>query len=113
VKWAAIHLSEQSRNKRTPKAAWQDILWPINGAFEALTQAHLPVSIITDEQLEQGQLRDFKLLFLPRTDELSLGQRQQLDKFRQSGGIGIENRPQWQWGLIGHHDQTKNDFLTS
>lgn len=99
VRWAAVHFSELSRNRREGDhiKAWREVLWPMTGAFGVLTREHLPVGIVNDYQLEKGQLDGYKLLFLPNPDELTSAQRKVVDKFKTKGGVVIENDPSWRW----------------
>jgi hypothetical protein len=99
VRWAAIHFGERSRNRRGGnfRAAWREVLWPMMGAYQALTQDGVPVGIVTDDQLERGKLDGYRVLVLPNPGELSHAQQLAVTAFRSSGRVVIENDPTWPW----------------
>jgi hypothetical protein len=99
LRWAAVHFGERSRNARGGnfKAAWREVLWPLIGAYQALTEDGVPVGIVNDQQLEHGELDGYRVLVLPNPGELSKGQRLAVAAFRTNGGTVIENDPAWRW----------------
>lgn len=99
VRWAAIHFGERSRNVRGAdyRAAWQQVLWPLVGAYQVLSEDGLPVGVVNDDQLERGELAGYELLFLPNADELAIGQQVAVAAFAARGGTVIENDPAWVW----------------
>ncbi|MBO1351625.1 MAG: hypothetical protein EBE86_031575 [Hormoscilla sp. GUM202] len=103
VRWAAVHYSERSRDRRGVDlvAAWRQVLWPLTGAFQVLVRDRVPVGVVDDYQLQKGQLDGYKLLFLPNPDELTTAQRREVDRFQAKGGIVIENDPRWTWSQPG------------
>ncbi len=99
LRWAAIHFGERSRNKRGGnfRAAWREVLWPLVGAYQVLTEDGVPVGIVNDQQLEHGELDGYRVLVLPNPNELSHGQQLAVTAFRTNGGTVIENDPAWPW----------------
>jgi hypothetical protein len=99
LRWAAVHFSEQIRNKRQADypAAWREVLWPLVGAYQVLCEDGLPVGVVNDHQLERGSLTGYRLLYLTNPTELTNVQRQRVDQFRAGGGIVIGNHPDWAW----------------
>jgi hypothetical protein len=99
LRWAAIHLGERNRNARGDdyRAAWEQVLWPLVGAFQVLSEDGLPIGIVNDDQLEQGELDGYRLLVLPNPDELTGPQQQAVATFKARRGAVIENDPAWRW----------------
>jgi hypothetical protein len=105
LRWAAVHFSERARNKRQDaQAAWQEVLWPMVGAFQALSEDGLPVGIVNDHQLQRGELAGYHLLVLPDPGMLTAAQQQAVATFAGSGGVVVENDPDWDWS-----DPSKQD----
>ena len=67
VRWAAVHFAEGARNARNQNylLAWEEVLWPLVGSFQALSEDGLPVGIVNDHQLERGELGGYRVLVLP------------------------------------------------
>ncbi|MFO7973546.1 MAG: hypothetical protein R6V12_02820 [Candidatus Hydrogenedentota bacterium] len=99
LRWAAIHYAELARNTygTTPDAAWEKVLYPLHGAYQALHDARLPVGFVTDSQLAEGRLEDYRVVFEPAPELLLPEMRKALKDFRNGGGIVIENNPEWKW----------------
>jgi hypothetical protein len=99
LRWAAIHFGERARNARGGDfhAAWREVLWPLVGAYQALTEDGVPVGIVNDQQLERGELDGYRLLVLPNSNELTANQQRAIEAFATSGGAVIENDPAWPW----------------
>ncbi len=86
-----LHLPERARNAHLPDrvGAWKELMLPMALAFEALIQAHLPVCLISDDQLAHGLPSTAKLLFLPNEAALEPGQRDAVRRFRSRGGVVV------------------------
>jgi hypothetical protein len=58
LRWAAVHFGERSRNHRGVNylAMWEQVLWPLVGPYKVLSEDGLPIGVVNDEQLEQGEL---------------------------------------------------------
>jgi hypothetical protein len=99
LRWAAVHFGESSRSKRRADylAMWQQVLWPLVGAYQVLSEDGLPIGVVNDDQLEQGRLDGYRLLILPNPDELTSAQRGKVATFKARGGVVIENDPAWPW----------------
>jgi hypothetical protein len=98
IRWAAVHFSERNRNHRGDnyRAAWQEVLWPLTGMYQALCEDGLPVGIVNDGQLEHGRLEGYRLLLLPDPD-LTPAQHRAVLAFTGAGGVVIHNDPNWRW----------------
>jgi hypothetical protein len=99
LRWAAVHFGERSRNERGVDylAMWQQVLWPLLGPYKVLSEDGLPIGVVNDDQLEQGELDGYRLLILPNPNELTSGQDQTVAVFRARGGAVIGNDPAWAW----------------
>jgi len=99
IRWAAVHFAERARNARGDdyRAAWEEVLWPLVGAFQALSEDGLPVGIVNDHQLQRGELAGYRVLVLPDPGKLTAAQQQAVAAFRTGGGAVIENDPAWAW----------------
>src|SRR4029453_7067717 len=67
LRWAAVHFGERSRNHRGVNylAMWEQVLWPLVGPYKVLSEDGLPIGVVNDEQLEQGELDGYSILILP------------------------------------------------
>jgi hypothetical protein len=99
LRWAAVHFGEHARNARGGDfhAAWREVLWPLVGAYQVLTEDGMPVGIVNDQQLERGELDGYRLLFLPSVPDLTINQLLAVEAFKADGGVVIENNPAWPW----------------
>lgn len=64
------------------KAYWEEV----KGWLRALTEAHLPVELLSDRQLEAGRWEGLQVLILPSTACLSEGAQRKIRDFVESGG---------------------------
>ena len=99
VRWAAVHFAEGARNARNQNylLAWEEVLWPLVGSFQALSEDGLPVGIVNDHQLERGELAGYRVLVLPDRAALTPAQQHSVAAFTAGGGKVIENDPAWSW----------------
>jgi hypothetical protein len=99
LRWAALHFAERARNERGERyrVAWTEVLWPIVGAFQVLSEDGLPVGVVNDHQLEEAELAGYRVLVLPTPGELTPRQKQAVSAFTSRGGVVIENDPTWDW----------------
>lgn len=113
VRWAALHYSELARDRHVlnPHAAWEQVLYPLYGAYLALLRQRVPVGIVTDSQLAEGRLSGYKVLFLPAADSLTEEMRVAVARFEQSGGVVIRQQASWQWHSPDGQDAAIAVFL--
>ncbi len=88
--WAAILFSEQTlahyANVRG-EAATSDYMEGVFGFFQAALERHLPIAIITDDDVaDPARLRRYAVLLLPNSACLSEQQAQALAAYVQAGG---------------------------
>ncbi|MCP4369689.1 MAG: hypothetical protein GY797_16490 [Deltaproteobacteria bacterium] len=97
--WIALHFSEYARDsyKFDHKRAWQNVLYPLYGAYHTLVRARLPVNFITDSQLDDGLLQGYQILFISDKDRLTEPMKQTITSFQASGGKVFYNSSKWQW----------------
>jgi hypothetical protein len=114
LRWAAVHFGERSRNKHGADylAMWQQVLWPLLGPYKVLSEDGLPVGVVNDDQLEQGELTGYRLLVLPNPDELTPGQDRSVAAFKAHGAV-IENDPTWAWSDPAGTDAAAAAFRTA
>lgn len=84
--WAALLVSEQTRQFY----AYRDIasihLPHLFGAFRCAMEEHLPLSLINDWDLTPHELSKYRVLFLPNSAALSDAQVSAIRQFVQNGG---------------------------
>ncbi len=99
IRWGAVHYSEYARDHYLPdeSRAWQQVLYPVYGAFTTLLRSHLPVGIVTDSQLEQGRLDGCHVLFIPAREHLTRRMQEAIVRFTRSGGQVVYQKPEWHW----------------
>jgi hypothetical protein len=91
---------------------WQQVLWPLVGPYKVLSEDGLPVGIVNDHQLEQGELGGYQLLILPNPDELTPRQARTVAAFKAHGAV-IENDPSWAWSDPAGTDAAAAAFRTA
>jgi len=113
--WAAVHYPERARDLRAldGAAAWREVLFPLHGAYEALFRARLPITIVTDSQLEEGVPAGCQVLFEPTPSDLTEPMRAALAAFRAAGGVVIDNRPKWAWDDAQGRDEAAAALLAA
>jgi len=113
LRWLAIHFSEHARDSywNDHAKAWENVLYPIYGAYEAMMKNHLPVNFITDSQLEDGLHDGYKGLFIPDKSKLTANMQKSLAAFTEKGGTVIHNQPRWQWGDEAGCDTAIKDLM--
>lgn len=92
LRWAAVHVPEVTRDRLAPDVAawWREGYAGAAGAYEALLRARLPVGIVTDDQLIDGALDGYSVLYLPAPRDLTPAMREAADRFATSGGLLVE-----------------------
>lgn len=113
VRFAAVHYGESSRNTRKAdyRAAWEEVLWPMVGAYSTFVREGVPVGTVDDYQLAAGDLEGYELLFLSNRGELTEGQATSVAAFEASGGVVIENDTSWAWSDPDQTDAAAAAFL--
>jgi arylsulfatase A-like enzyme len=102
LRWACVHFSERGRRRhntgpRAPAMIWTKSTARTIGAYRALFRDHLPVGLITDEQLERDCPAECAVLFLPNPEALTDDMQAAVKRFRGRGGLVIKHDPDWDW----------------
>lgn len=96
--WCGLVVSEKTElwyGRDDPK---QRYLKGVYGAFQALLERHLPVSLVTDRELELGRLEPHRVLFAPNCAALSQAEMETLRDFVRRGG-----------GLVATYETSRYD----
>lgn len=86
VPWAAILVSEQTRQFYAYQDIAERFLPHVFGAFRACLEEHLPVALVTEDDLTAEQLKKFAVLVLPNAAALSDLQVDHIKEFVAAGG---------------------------
>src|SRR5581483_8269513 len=84
--WAALLVSEQTRQFYAYKDIAAHFLPHALGAFRAATEEHLPLALVNDWDLTPEALAKFAVLVLPNAAALSAGQVAAVREFVRAGG---------------------------
>ncbi|MBI1902222.1 MAG: hypothetical protein HYS13_14065 [Planctomycetia bacterium] len=84
--WAAMLVSEQTRQFFAYKNVQEFFLPHVFGVFRAAMEEHLPLNLVNDWDLESDRLRQFRVLVLPASAALSDDQVEAVRRFVESGG---------------------------
>jgi len=96
--WCGLVMSEKTElwyGRDDPKGRY---VKGVYGAFQALLERHLPVSLVTDRDLERGRLEPYRVLFLPNCAAMSAAELQALRQFVKAGG-----------GLVATYETSRYD----
>lgn len=84
--WAALLVSEQTRQFYAGGQIMERFLSHALGAFRVAWEDHLPLTLITDHDLSTGRLKPYKVLILPNAAALSNSQLTILREYVKNGG---------------------------
>jgi hypothetical protein len=84
--WLALLVSEQTRQFHAYADVAGRFLPHVFGAFRCALEEHLPVALITDEDLSAGELSRHRVLVLPGSAALSAAQVKAIRAFVAAGG---------------------------
>ncbi len=74
--YAAVHFSPAARNRAANvEQAWIDVAGPVTVAFDRLTREGLPVAVIDDRILAEGDLSSYRYILTPNESGLTDAQR--------------------------------------
>lgn len=86
VPWCGLVVSEKTElwyGREDPKGRY---IQGVYGAFQAMLERHLPVSMVTDRELERGELDQYKVLFMPNCAAMSDAELETIRRFVHNGG---------------------------
>lgn len=86
VPWCGLVVSEKSEQRYGRNEIKNRYLKGVYGAYQILLERHLPVSLVTDRDLERGRLDRFRVLFLANCAALAPGEMETLRAFVREGG---------------------------
>ena len=75
------HSIDLSKYGDTGSLSWDELHWPIFGAYESCIYNGIPASIINDSCLENGDLQGISVVVVPHRNLLSSRSRQNLSSF--------------------------------
>lgn len=96
--WCGLVVSEKTElwyGRDDPKERY---VKGVYGAYQAMLERHLPVSLVTDRDLELGRLEPYKVLFLPNCAAMSDQEMATVRRFVEAGG-----------GLVATYETALND----
>ena len=86
VPWAAMLVSEQTRQFHAYKDVAENYLPHVFGTFRAATEEHLPLTLINDWDLEPASLSKYRILVLPDAAAISDAQADAVRQYVWNGG---------------------------
>ncbi|MEW6354783.1 MAG: beta-galactosidase trimerization domain-containing protein [Planctomycetota bacterium] len=105
--WCGLVMSEKTElwyGRDNPKDRY---VKGVYGAYQAMLERHLPVSLVTDRELEEGTLEDHKVLFMPNCAALSDKEMETVRKFVQNGGGLVAT---YETSLYDEHARPRETF---
>lgn len=109
--WCGLVVSEKTElwyGKDDPKNRY---LKGVYGAFQTMLERHLPVSLVTDRDLERGKLAPYRVLFAPNTAILSERELETLRQFVANGGGLVTTFETSRYNEHGQLREKLADFL--
>lgn len=104
--WCGLVVSEKTElwyGRDDPK---QRYLKGVYGAFQAMMERHLPVSLVTDRELELGRVEPHRVLFAPNCAALSKAEMDTLRDFVRGGGGLVAT---YETSLYDEHGQRRKE----
>lgn len=105
--WCGLVVSERSElwyGRDDPKERY---VKGVYGAFQAMLERHLPVSLVTDRDLELGRIEPHRVLFAPNCAAMSDAEMETIRKFVRDGGGLVTT---YETSLYDQHGKARNDF---
>jgi hypothetical protein len=99
IPWAALHVSERSRNARLADRVqmWREVFAPALGAFQVLKESHVPWVTLSDLALSKPLDPRTRVMVLPWPEELTGEQQDIVLQFESDGGDVIRLDPTAGW----------------
>lgn len=98
VPWCGLVVSEKTELWYGREAPQERYIQGVYGAFQTMLERHLPVSLVTDRELERGELEKHKVLLLPNCAAMSAAEMDTIRKFVRDGG-----------GLVATYETSRYD----
>lgn len=96
--WCGLVVSEKTELWYGRNETKERYVKGVYGAFQAMLERHLPMSLVTDRELELDQLEDYRVLFMPNCAALSDREMATVRKFVANGG-----------GLVATYETSRYD----
>jgi hypothetical protein len=96
--WCGLVVSEKTEQwygREDPKGRY---VKGVYGAFQTLLERHLPVSLVTDRELERGDLEPYKVLLMPNCAAMGAAELESVRRFVRGGG-----------GLVATYETSRYD----
>ncbi len=103
----AIVYSEQTDRNYGGQPWQQNIRDHANGMYHALIEARIPFEMVSDQLLDEANLKHFKVLVLPNIAALSKAQCAQLKKYVEGGGSVVAT---FETSLYDEEGRAQSDF---
>ncbi|MBI5818603.1 MAG: beta-galactosidase trimerization domain-containing protein [Verrucomicrobia bacterium] len=105
--WCGLVVSEKTElwyGRNDPKNRY---VKGIYGAFQTMMERHLPVSLVTDRDLERGKLDGCKVLFMPNCAAMSDAEMETVRRFVRNGGGLVAT---YETSLYDEHAKPRDTF---
>ncbi|MFA7002834.1 MAG: beta-galactosidase trimerization domain-containing protein [Verrucomicrobiia bacterium] len=105
--WCGLVVSEKTElwyGRDDPKNRY---VKGVYGAFQTMMERHLPVSLVTDRDLERGKLDDHKVLFMPNCAAMSDAELETVRRFVRNGGGLVAT---YETSLYDEHAKSRDTF---
>ncbi len=105
--WCGLVVSEKTEfwyGRDNPKDRY---LKGVYGAFQTMLERHLPVSLVTDRDLELGRLPNHRVLLMPNCAALSAAEAETVRRFVRDGGGLVAT---YETSLYDEHGRRQADF---
>lgn len=96
--WCGLIVSEKTELRYGRDDPKQRYLKGVYGAFQMMLERHLPVSLVTDRELELGRVEPHRVLFAPNCAAMSAAEMETVRKFVRAGG-----------GLVATYETSRYD----
>lgn len=107
LRWAAMLVSEQTRQFYAFRDIRELFLPHVYGAFRAALEEHLPLRLINDWDISDEGLKAYGVLLLPNAAALSDAQAEAIRRFVRSGGGIVATGETSLWDELG---RPRRDF---
>lgn len=110
----AIHVPERALDALAPdqEAMWREVIGPVLGAFETALGARIPVSLVTDNQLAEGALDSYRVLYLPAPSALDTDMKRAVSSFAERGGAVLREDSAARWSSASERKQAERALVT-
>ena len=105
--WCGLVMSEKTELWYGRDDSKNRYIKGVYGAFQAMMERHLPVSLVTDRELERGKLDDCKVLFMPNCAAMSDAELETVRRFVRNGGGLVAT---YETSLYDEHAKPRETF---